>query len=89
MFACVVFTVVTPTKFQQLLFDLSSGRAAAYDRSMYRRYETIRNFKGTDTLVVPKLTNVPRTIVATDISGPVSENMATVFERSFKLKIVD
>ena len=87
MSTSVIFAIVLPTKFNQLLTDITSGRARGYNNAMYNRYRTIKAYDGKDTLKIPGLKNVPRTIVATDISGPVSENMALVFDKKFTVKI--
>jgi len=83
MIACFLFAVVTPTKYQQLLSDITSGRAKKYDKMMYSRYQKIKE-SDKDTLYLPKIVNVPRTIIASDVSGEVSENIGLVFGKSAK-----
>lgn len=80
MTACVLFAAVTPTKYRQLLTDLSSGKAKAYNNAMYARYETIKA-ANSDTCFVQRFLAVPRTIIATDVGGKVSRNMGYVFDK--------
>ena len=88
MISAIFFAIVTPTKFQQLLSDLVAGRAAVYNKAMYSRYTLLKTSNSKDTCYVPGLINVPRTIVAIDVSGPVSEDIGLIFKKSFKVKIV-
>lgn len=81
MSACFVFAVVTPTKYQQLITDITSGRAKNYNRMMYSRYETIRQ-SNADTLYLKKVVDLPKTIIALDVTGKVSEDIGLVFDKS-------
>jgi hypothetical protein len=89
MTACILTAIIGRTQYRQLLNDLLSGKASSYNKAMYSRYNAIKNHSDTTTLLVPKIIDVPRSIVATDISGPVSENMAIVFGKNFKVRIVE
>lgn len=85
MVASFVFAIITPTKFHQLLMDLTTGKAAKYNKTMYDRYSTLKS-TNTDTCYLPALTNVPRTIVATDVgTGFVGEHIGLIFGKSNKV----
>ena len=53
--------------------DWLSGRAKSYNEQMNKRYQMIQKFKSnhneTDTLVVPKLKNTPKTIFFKDFTS--------------------
>lgn len=77
---CVLAASILPTKFNNLLSDICTGKASAYNAAMHHRYQLLRNCSS-DTCFVPALTNVPRTIVATDVSGSVSQRIGLVFNK--------
>lgn len=84
MLICLFSAALTPTKYNQLLTDLISGKASTYNSKMYNRYSILRN-TDSDTLVLNKLTNVPRTIIATDISGQARKNIDNVFNKNIEI----
>ena len=81
MVAILFFAIITPAKYQQILTDLSSGKAKKYNETMYLRYEKLRSAHG-DTCYLDSLRKVPRTIVATDV-GPaeVGQHLGLIFDK--------
>jgi hypothetical protein len=77
------FTIILNTPFKKLLFDLTSGKARNYHTEMLLRYQIIKN-ANQHIISIPKLKNIPRTIIATDVTGPVFENIPLVFGKESK-----
>jgi hypothetical protein len=85
MLLCMAFAVFTPTKFRDLLKDITSGKAQAYNNEMFNRYALIKANKA-DTIILPKLNHIPRTIIATDVTGHVQQKMGIVFGKTQPVK---
>lgn len=79
----VLFTIFINTPYQKLLINLKSNSAKNYNNEMLLRYKIIK-FSKTDSIILPKLKNIPRTIIATDVTGPVFENIPLVFNKKAK-----
>ena len=84
MIASFLCAVVRPAKNQQMLTDLTWDNAKKYNETMYLRYEKLKS-TNSDTCYLDSLTNVPRTIVATDVGkAEVGQNTGLIFCKSDK-----
>lgn len=88
IFLAVLFTIVINTPYQKLLIDLKSSAAKHYNIEMKQRYKIIKSSE-TDSINLPILKNIPRTIIATDVTGPVFENIPLIFNKKAKAKKVE